>query len=104
MDLLEKQNVQMVLLDVVMPDMDGLAVLSEIRKRGLDVTVLMISAYGTIEQAVQAMKHGAYDFIPKPYSVEKLRVSIANAMETERLKTEIAYLRSGSSGGWSSVP
>jgi DNA-binding NtrC family response regulator len=45
------------------------------------------------------MKAGAYDFVPKPYSVEKLRVSIANTLESERLRTEIAYLRSGSSGG-----
>jgi len=92
LDLLEKQNVQMVLLDVVMPDMDGLAVLSEIRKRGLDVTVLMISAYGTIEQAVQAMKHGAYDFIPKPFEADHIALIVAKALERETLKRGIEVL------------
>jgi DNA-binding NtrC family response regulator len=92
LDLLEKQNVQMVLLDVVMPDMDGLAVLSEIRKRGLDVTVLMISAYGTIEQAVRAMKHGAYDFIPKPFEADHIALIVAKALERETLKRGIEVL------------
>lgn len=84
--LLETQDVQMVLLDVVMPDMDGLAVLSEIRKRGLDVTVLMITAHGTIEQAVQAMKHGAYDFIPKPFEPDHIALIVGKALERETLK------------------
>ena len=84
--LLETQDVQMVLLDVVMPDMDGLAVLSEIRKRGLDVTVLMITAHGTIERAVQAMKHGAYDFIPKPFEPDHIALIVGKALERETLK------------------
>ncbi len=92
LDLLEKQNVQMVSLDVVMPDMDGLAVLSEIRKRGLDVTVLMISAYGTIEQAVRAMKHGAYDFIPKPFEADHIALIVAKALERETLERGIEVL------------
>jgi two-component system, NtrC family, response regulator AtoC len=82
----------MVLLDVVMADMDGLAVLSEIRKRGLNVTVLMISAYGTIEQAVQAMKHGAYDFIPKPFEADHIALIVAKALERETLKRGIEVL------------
>src|SRR5215510_110699 len=60
LELLESQSLQMVLLDVEMPDINGLEVLKEIRKRGRDVTVVMITAYGTIERAVEAMKQGAY--------------------------------------------
>lgn len=86
LDLLETQDVQMVLLDVVMPDMDGLAVLSEIRKRGLDVTVLMITAFATIERAVQAMKHGAYDFVPKPFEPDHIALIVGKALERETLK------------------
>ena len=89
----------LVLLDMKLPDGSGLDVLKAIRAEDSTVPVVMMTAYAEVEAAVDAMKHGAYDFIPKPYSVEKLRVSIANAMETERLKTEIAYLRSASSGG-----
>ncbi len=89
----------LVLLDMKLPDGSGLDVLKAIRAEDSTVPVVMMTAYAEVEAAVDAMKHGAYDFIPKPYSVEKLRVSIANAMETERLKTEIAYLRSSSTGG-----
>src|SRR5262245_58857470 len=90
--LLDQQMVQMVLLDVVMPDMDGLAVLGEIRKRGLDVTVIMITAYGTIERAVQAMKHGAYDFIPKPFEPDHVALIVAKALERQTLKRGIEIL------------
>ena len=92
LDLLASQDVQMVLLDVVMPDMDGLAVLSEIRKRGLDVTVLMITAFATIERAVQAMKHGAYDFIPKPFEPDHIALIVAKALERETLKRGLEIL------------
>jgi len=90
--LLEQQNVQMVLLDVVMPDMDGLTVLGEIRKRGLDVTVIMITAYATIERAVQAMKHGAYDFIPKPFEPDHITLIVGKALERQTLKRGIEIL------------
>jgi DNA-binding NtrC family response regulator len=89
----------LVLLDMKLPDGSGLDVLRAIRAEDAMVPVVIMTAYAEVEAAVEAMKLGAYDFIPKPYSVEKLRVSIANAMETERLKTEIAYLRAGSTGG-----
>jgi len=92
LELLEKQVVQMVLLDVVMPDMDGLAVLREIRKRGLDVTVVMITAYGTIERAVQAMKYGAYDFIPKPFEADHIALIVGKALERETLKRGLEIL------------
>ena len=90
--LLEKQVVQLVLLDVVMPDMDGLAVLREIRKRSLDVTVVMITAYGTIERAVQAMKYGAYDFIPKPFEADHIALIVCKALERETLKRGLEIL------------
>jgi DNA-binding NtrC family response regulator len=89
----------LVLLDMKLPDGSGLDVLRAVRAEDATVPVVIMTAYAEVETAVEAMKLGAYDFIPKPYSVEKLRVSIANAMETERLKTEIAYLRAGSAGG-----
>jgi DNA-binding NtrC family response regulator len=89
----------LVLLDMKLPDGSGLDVLKTVKNEEPGVPVIMMTAYAEVETAVEAMKSGAYDFIPKPYSVEKLRVTIANALETERLRTEIAYLRSASTGG-----
>jgi DNA-binding NtrC family response regulator len=92
LELIEKQNPQVILLDVQMPGMDGLEVLREIRRRGIDVPVLMITAYATIERAVQAMKEGAYDFIPKPFEPEHIALTVEKALERERLQREVEIL------------
>ncbi|MGH7766148.1 MAG: sigma-54-dependent transcriptional regulator [Candidatus Binatia bacterium] len=92
LDLLAKQSPQMVLLDIEMPGMSGLEVLKEIRARAMDVTVVMITAYGTIERAVQAMKEGAYDFIPKPFDPEHIALIVQKALERERLRREVEIL------------
>ncbi|MBI2090470.1 MAG: sigma-54-dependent Fis family transcriptional regulator [Deltaproteobacteria bacterium] len=92
LELLEKRNPHMVLLDVEMPGMNGLQVLREIRRRGHDVTVVMITAYGTIERAVQAMKEGAYDFIPKPFEPDHIALLVEKALERERLKRGVDLL------------
>jgi DNA-binding NtrC family response regulator len=92
LELLEKQSPQMVLLDIEMPGMNGLEVLKEIRKREHDVTVVMITAYGTIERAVEAMKEGAYDFIPKPFEPDHIALTVQKALERESLKREVEIL------------
>jgi DNA-binding NtrC family response regulator len=92
LDLLEKQSPQIALLDIEMPGMSGLEVLKEIRARGMDVTVVMITAYGTVERAVEAMKEGAYDFIPKPFDPEHIALTVQKALERERLKREVEIL------------
>lgn len=92
LELLEKQNPQIVLLDIEMPAMSGLEVLKEIRKRELDITVVMITAYGTIERAVEAMKEGAYDFIPKPFEPDHVALIVQKALEREKLKRGIEVL------------
>jgi len=92
LELLEKQNPQIVLLDIEMPAMSGLEVLKEIRKRELDITVVMITAYGTIERAVEAMKEGAYDFIPKPFEPDHVALIVQKAVEREKLKRGVEIL------------
>ncbi len=82
----------LVLLDYQMPGMNGVEVLKEIRKRGNDVPVVMITAHGTIERAVQAMKEGAYDFIPKPFDPDHLTLVVRKALERERLKRDVEIL------------
>lgn len=92
LELLERQNPQLVLLDIEMPDMNGIDMLREIRRREHDVTVVMITAYGTIERAVEAMKEGAYDFIPKPFEPDHVALIVAKALERETLKRGIEIL------------
>jgi len=92
LELLEKQNLQLILLDIEMPAMSGLEVLKEIRKRALDITVVMITAYGTIERAVEAMKEGAYDFIPKPFEPDHVALIVQKALEREKLKRGVEVL------------
>lgn len=88
----------LVLLDMKLPDGSGLDVLKMLKSEDPTVPVVIMTAYAEVETAVEAMKSGAYDFVAKPYSVDKLRVTISNALENQRLKNEIAYLRSSSTG------
>jgi len=83
---------ELVLLDYMMPDMNGIEVLKEIRRRGNDVPVIMVTAYGSIERAVQAVKEGAYDFIPKPFEPDYMMLVVEKALERESLKREVAVL------------
>ncbi len=85
---LEQEEVDLVLLDIWMPGMDGMEALQKIKERWPHLPVIMISGHGTIETAVQATKMGAYDFIEKPPSYEKLVLAINNAMHYTRLAEE----------------
>ena len=86
LESIAKESPQMVLLDIEMPEMNGLEVLKELRSRQTDLTVVIITAYGTIERAVQAMKAGAYDFIPKPFEPDHIEVVVKKALERESLR------------------
>src|SRR5215475_117377 len=90
--LLDEESPEMVFLDIELPDMNGLEALQAIRKRQNGVAVVIITAYGTIERAVQAMRDGAYDFIQKPVKPGFLALIVERAMERERLKREVEIL------------
>jgi DNA-binding NtrC family response regulator len=83
-------NPDLITLDVKLPDMTGIEVLSELRNRNVHVPVIVITAFGVVDDAVRSLKLGAYDFIEKPINFEKLENSVRNALETRRLRTEIA--------------
>lgn len=87
----------LILLDIWMPGMDGLEALEELKKLIPQVTVIMISGHGTIETAVRATKLGAFDFIEKPLSLEKVLISVANALQLQNLKVENAELKRSAS-------
>src|SRR5215467_13847705 len=95
--LLDEESPEMVFLDIELPDTNGLEALQAIRKRQNDVAVVIITAYGTIERAVQAMRDGAYDFIQKPLKPGFVALIVERAMERERLKREVEIL-SGEAG------
>ncbi len=77
-----------VLLDVMLPDADGLTVLRWMRENHPEVTVVMITAFGTVENAVAAMKLGAFHYLPKPFKNEEVRLLVAQAVHTTRLREE----------------
>ena len=81
-----------VLLDLKMPGMDGLEVLRRILKIHPDTLIIVITGYATIETAIEAMKRGAYDFIPKPFRPDQLRIVIDRAMERMRLREQAERL------------
>ncbi len=82
-----------VLCDIRMPRMDGLEFLREARKRGVNATIIMMSAYGTIDTAIEAMKSGAYDYISKPFKPDEIILTLKKADERERLRKENERLR-----------
>mgnify|MGYP001118324258 CR=1 FL=1 len=82
-----------VLLDLKMPGMDGLSMLGQLLKTHPNVVCIVITGYATIESAVDAMKHGAFDFLPKPFTPEELRVIVARGLEQRKLLKETAALR-----------
>jgi two-component system, NtrC family, response regulator AtoC len=86
LEKMEKEAPELLLLDIEMPGKNGLEVLKEFRQRGRDTTAIMITAYGTIERAVQAMKEGAFDFITKPFDLDHIAIVVEKALKQERLK------------------
>jgi two-component system nitrogen regulation response regulator NtrX len=91
--ILESESPDLVLLDIWMPGIDGIDTLKEIKKNSPTTPVIMITGHGTIETAVNATKIGAFDFIEKPLSIDKVIVSINNALNFRRLEEENRYLR-----------
>ena len=91
--LLDSRSMDLVLLDVWLDGIDGLETLERMRKSGLDPMVVMISGHASIETAVRATKLGAFDFIEKPLSLEKVILVIKNALEVHRLGQENRRLR-----------
>jgi len=93
LELVQNKSYDLVLTDLKMPDVDGLKVLSGVKETDNDTSVIVMTAYGTIEDAVAAMKQGAYDFITKPFDTEHLCVLIDRALENRRLIAENTLLR-----------
>jgi two-component system, NtrC family, nitrogen regulation response regulator NtrX len=93
LDRLSRQAYDVVVLDIWLPGMDGLATLSRMRERQIDAQVVIISGHGNVESAVRAIKMGAFDFVEKPLSLEKTVLVVRNALRQRRLEAENLALR-----------
>ena len=87
------QKVDLVITDLRMAGMGGMEFFERLRALDAEVPVIVLTAYGTIEMAVQAMKHGAFDFILKPFDVDVVEASVRKALELQQYRTENRYLR-----------
>lgn len=88
-----EENIDIVLLDLRLPDISGMEILKIVKGLDSEVSVIVITAYGDVETVVSAMKLGAYDFIEKPFELENLSLIVQKAMESHDLKKEVVFLR-----------
>ena len=91
-------RIDCVILDLVMPNLDGLGVLAKMRQAGITVPVIVQTAHGGIDNVVSAMRAGAIDFVVKPVGAERLHVSLRNALNTSALEGELNRIRHSRSG------
>lgn len=90
---MRRQAWDIILCDIKMPTMDGMALLKAAKKKGLEGTIIMMSAYGTVDTAVEAMKIGAYDYVSKPFNADEIILTLKKAEEREQLREENVRLR-----------
>jgi len=93
MEVLEREEIDLVLLDLMLPGMQGMQVLKEIRQRQPDQVVVVITAFSSIESAIEAMREGAFHYIPKPFKNEEVLLTLRKGLEQRRLTSENRSLR-----------
>src|SRR4051812_32733065 len=93
LEFLDENEARLAVCDLRMPGMDGLAFLHEVRERKLDLAIMLVTAYGSIESAVEAMRVGADDYLTKPVDLYELRKRVMNLIEKQQLKEEVSSLR-----------
>jgi two-component system nitrogen regulation response regulator GlnG len=96
----EAQSFDMILLDIRMPGIDGLTLLKQVRERRPDAQVVIMTAHGTMETAVQAMQDGAYDYLAKPFDLDEALLLAERALTARRLTQEVASLKAGLKEVW----
>jgi two-component system response regulator PilR (NtrC family) len=90
---LGKDIFDLIITDIKMPVAGGFEILNTAKEVSPETPVIMITAFGTVDSAIEAMKHGAYDYIHKPFKIDELRVIVRNALDRRRLRTEVSILR-----------
>ena len=98
--VIQAEAVDLVLTDMRMPEMDGLQLLTTLRSRALDVPVIVMTAFGSVESAVAAMKEGACDYILRPFDIDTLALAIQRVLNEREVVRENSYLREELNRGW----
>src|SRR5437588_1173821 len=93
LEALVQNNYSILLTDLKMPRLSGMQLIEEVQKRRLPVTVIVMTGYGSIDEAVQAMRLGANDFLTKPVESQQLRLVVQRALRERALQDEVVYLR-----------
>jgi len=93
MDSLEKEDFDLLITDIRMPQISGMKILKQMRTAKPDVPIIVITAYGSIPQAVEALKEGALDYVVKPFNLDELKILVRNGLERKRLKDENILLK-----------
>lgn len=99
--VVKEHTPDVILLDIILPDLDGLKVLERIKQKDPDIIIIMITATRTVKTAVEAMKLGAYDYVTKPFDTDELSLIIHRALSTQALEKEVKYLREEVDKGFS---
>jgi two-component system, NtrC family, response regulator AtoC len=100
LELARKNPVDLVITDLRMPRMDGITLLSRLREEGQDVPVIVITAHGTVESAVDAMKRGASDYLLRPFDLDALELAIERVLGSAEMTRHNAFLREELNRGW----
>ncbi|KAB2827005.1 MAG: sigma-54-dependent Fis family transcriptional regulator, partial [Candidatus Dadabacteria bacterium] len=93
LELLDRDIFDLVITDIKMPGADGFQILRKVQESAPDTIVIMITAFGTTESAIDAMKLGAYDYVHKPFKIDEIRLTVRRAIEKRRLRGEVSILR-----------
>lgn len=100
LNFLQQHSVDLVITDLRMPNMNGIGLLKQIRRQDNELMVIVVTAYGTVESAVDAMKYGACDYIVRPFELEAVEAAVHRALTLSRVKQENNFLRQELDQGW----
>lgn len=100
LDFLNNRSVDLVITDLRMPNLDGIGLLRELRELRNEVAVIVVTAYGTVESAVEAMKYGASDYIIRPFELDAVEAAVTRALKLSKIQRENRYLRQSVEAGW----
>ncbi|NOT86098.1 MAG: sigma-54-dependent Fis family transcriptional regulator [Methylococcaceae bacterium] len=100
LNFIQDNNVDLVITDLRMPQLDGIGLLRELRELHNDVPVIVVTAFGTVESAVEAMKYGASDYIIRPFELDAVEAAVKRALKLSKVQRENQFLRQSIEAGW----